>query len=281
MPIVDTHLHVGLREQMPPTVPAIRRGHPIEPVESLLPLMDAFGVDKAILVQIGNWADNTYITRCVVEHPGRFGAVVHLDETDPASVATLESLADGGHICGIRLGCRLRMPGGDPLALWRKAAELDLVVSASANIVDHFTTGLDEVLGQLPELRVKIEHLARPDIDEKPPYSRFRRMLKLARFPNTYLNIDGFYAFRYPTENDPEGTPVVNAPPYDPYLPFVRLACDAFGPHRLMWGSDFPFTLKVNGYSAGLPFICHSCGFLTAEEKELILGKTAMRVYAL
>ena len=151
----------------------------------------------------------------------------------------------------------------------------------AANIVDHFTTGLDEVLAELPELRVKIEHLARPDIDEKPPYLRFRRMLKLARFPNTYLNIDGFYAFRYPTENDPEGTPVVNAPPYDPYLPFVRLACDAFGPHRLMWGSDFPFTLKVNGYNAGLPFICHSCGFLTAEEKELILGKTAMRVYAM
>lgn len=41
-------------------------------------------------------------------------------------------------------------------------------------------------------------------------------------------------------------------PPYRQPVPLARMAVDAFGPQRLMWGSDFPPVSSRQGYANAL-----------------------------
>jgi predicted TIM-barrel fold metal-dependent hydrolase len=60
MQIVDAHLHVGLAKY--------------RPIEDLLPVLDAHGVERAVLVQFLGNPDNTYLSACLERFPGRFAA---------------------------------------------------------------------------------------------------------------------------------------------------------------------------------------------------------------
>ena len=109
MLIVDTHCHA-----LP---------HWFEPVEVLLHQMHANGVEKALLVQVRGQFDNRYLIECVRRFPGRFSPIVIVDTDQPDAPQVLEQWAREGAE-GIRLAPTIRSPGNDPLAIWRKAAEL-------------------------------------------------------------------------------------------------------------------------------------------------------------
>jgi len=66
---------------------------------------------------------NRYLMECVRRFPGRFSAVMVVDADNPDA---LEALAHwvGEGAEGVRLGPITLSPGSDPLAAWRKTAEL-------------------------------------------------------------------------------------------------------------------------------------------------------------
>ena len=115
MTIVDTHCHTGI--------------HKYEPVEALLFHMERAQVDKAILIQHAGETDNSYHVECLARHPDRFASAMVVEPEDDGS--KIRAWAAQG-IVGIRLSATSRAQGSDPLAQWRTAAELDLVVSAPA-----------------------------------------------------------------------------------------------------------------------------------------------------
>ena len=121
MVIVDSHCHVS--------------PYWYEPVESLLFQMNQNGVEKAVLVQYMGQFNNEYQFQCVRGFPGRFASVVLVDARSPDAVDELERLVEQG-AKGIRLRPNTRSPGDDPLAIWRKAAELKLPVSCGGTSVD-------------------------------------------------------------------------------------------------------------------------------------------------
>ncbi len=54
---------------------------------------------------------------------------------------------------------------------------------------------------------------------------------------------------------------------------------DAFGPKRLMWATDCPFQVVEHTYQQSVDLIMKGLDFLSAEDKQHIMTKTAERVY--
>ena len=54
-----------------------------------------------------------------------------------------------------------------------------------------------------------------------------------------------------------------------------------FGPHRLMWGSDWPILYLVSGYAETLWAMREALGPLDSADEECLFRETAMRFYDL
>ena len=145
MLIIDTHCHAG--ESW------------FEPIELLLHQMDANIVEKAVLVQHRGVYDNSYLLECAGRNPGRFAVVALVDTTQSDAPSALESWAEKGAV-GVRLNPTERSPGDDPLAVWRKAAELGLVVSSLGEVGQFASDEFRDLVTELPDLTIVVEHLA-------------------------------------------------------------------------------------------------------------------------
>jgi L-fuconolactonase len=219
-----------------------------EPVESLLYQMDHNCVERAVLVQIRGQTDNEYLFECVRRYPDRFVPVVLLDPARPGAERELERLAGRG-ARGVRLEATARSPGDHPqdhrgdhpeddrLAIWRKAAQLGLPVSTRGSSADYAAHEFAQVVQAVPELTIVMEHLGSGNYPQGDvaPYETRRRAFSLARFPNVYVKIGGLGEFCT------RAMPVREPFPFEePIPPFIEMAYRAFGPERMMWGSDFP-----------------------------------------
>ena len=260
MEVVDTHCHVSLAWY--------------NPVESLLFQMDQNQVQYALLIQMGGQYDNTYQAECVARYPDRLASVVMVDVGKPDAPDTLTALAEQGAV-GVRLSADTRSPGDDPLAIWRKADELGLVVSCSGSI-DSFTSGdFALLLEALPNLRVIIEHLGGASHRNNPeaPYAQAEKVFSLARYANTAIKIPGLgeFAIRH--------MPVAEFPFVKPIPPFLHMAYKAFGPSRMMWGSDYPPVSFREGYRNALQLTLAEFGDTPAAEIEQIFGGTALTFF--
>ena len=265
MIIVDTHSHAGVNW--------------FEPVEMILHQMNLNGVEKTVLIQHAANYHNQYIIECVKRYPGRFGAVVWVDVQDPQAPATLERLASEEGVVGVRLHPTERSPGADPLAIWRKAAELNLPVSCFPRSVQHTAAPeFQRLVEELPGCTIILEHQAgayRPlDPDSViAPYDAYRTALTLSRFPNTYIKFGGLGEFSV--------RPVPLAPlfGFEEVPPLIEMAYEAFGPRRMMWGSDYPPVGGREGYRNSLQGVMEHPAFKSQEDKDWAFGKTALEVF--
>jgi L-fuconolactonase len=241
-------------------------------VEVLLHQMDTNGVEKATLVQVRGQFDNCYVIECVRRFPARFCALVGVDTDRPDAPETLAHWVAEGAV-GVRLGPTVRSPGSEPLAIWRKAAELGIPVSAFGSPDEFASRGFEQVLAELPNLPVIIEHLGRIGRDEVPPYSRFREILALARYPNAYMKVHGL------GEICPRPMPFPQPMRFENIPPFMEMAYESFGARRIMWGSDFPPVAGREGYRNALQWTMDHIPFRSDVGKEWIFGRTALSLF--
>jgi predicted TIM-barrel fold metal-dependent hydrolase len=261
MVVVDTHCHASLDWY--------------EPIETLLYEMDRNGVDQAVLVQINGQFDNEYQFECVRRYPGRFANVVLVDSDRPDAVQVLERLAERG-ASGVRLRPTTRSPGDDPLAIWRAADRLGLAVSCGGNGAGFASDEFASTIEALPGLRFVIEHLgsiSRTDPDEAQR-TLHRKVFGLARFPNTFIKVTGLGEFSQRAMPVPGGFPFVQ-----PIPPLLEEAYVAFGPSRMMWGSDFPPVAAREGYRSALNLTRDQLAAKSEAERELIFGQTALSIF--
>lgn len=60
----------------------------------------------------------------------------------------------------------------------------------------------------------------------------------------------------------------------------IKRLYEAFGPQRLMWASDSPYQLQGgNNYRASISLIRDKLDFISAEDRQWLLAKTAERVF--
>jgi L-fuconolactonase len=67
----------------------------------------------------------------------------------------------------------------------------------------------------------------------------------------------------------------------DDLRPYADTVLDAFGPDRLMFGSDWPVCLLAAGYGEVLDTARALTGHLGEAERRAVFGGTAARVYGL
>ncbi|MBI2958497.1 MAG: amidohydrolase [Chloroflexi bacterium] len=259
MLVVDTHVHAS--------------PYWFEPIEVLLFQMNAQRVDKATLVQFFGQTDNRYIFECARRFPGRFSPVVAVDTEGADVPRALKQLASEGAE-GVRLRPTTRSPGEDPLAIWRVCAELGLAVSCGGSEEEFASDDFRKLVEALPDLPVIVEHLGHPQHD-KPPYPVYQKVLALARYPNTYIKLGGLgeicerpFPFADPFYSV-HGVP-----------PFIKMAYEAFGASRMMWGSNYPPCSRLEGYANTLRLVEeYLTGFCSQDDKQWIFGKTALLLY--
>jgi L-fuconolactonase len=259
MVIVDSHCHASHAW--------------FQPVESLVHEMDRNGVAHAILIQIRGQYDNSYQAECVRRYPGRFANVVGLDWDRPDATAALERLAEQG-ASGLRLRPVTRSPGSDPLAIWRTAERLGLAVSCLGSDADFASDDFRQIVQTLPRLPIVIEHLAGIGFAKPPDPSVHDRVLALSRFPNVYVKIPGLGEFCERAMPVQEPFPFVQ-----PIPPLLGRFYDAFGPQRLMWGSDYPPVAGREGYQNALRLCLAQFEDRSAADREAIFGATALAVF--
>ena len=252
--IIDTHCHAGENW--------------FEPVELLLHQMELNGVSRAVLVQHGGFYDNNYLLDAAARHPGRFSIVVLVDEGSPSASDDLQMWSERG--AG---GVRLRP--NSPSEIWRKAAQLDMVVSCRAEALD--PVKFSEVISDLPStMPVVLEHFmgARlEDTDAKDGYKRIRPLLKIAELPNVYVKLGGLGEISYRPE-------VLNAKfQFEFTPPIVEMILEAFGPSRTMWGSDYPPVSNREGYRNALHGIMDHPSIADPQQVNQIMGTTAAAVF--
>jgi predicted TIM-barrel fold metal-dependent hydrolase len=63
-------------------------------------------------------------------------------------------------------------------------------------------------------------------------------------------------------------------------LDVFRAIYDAYGPDRLMWGSDYPVVHRFMTYPQSLEIVRSLCRFIPGHEMPAILGGTLERLLA-
>ena len=127
--------------------------------------------------------------------------------------------------------------------------------------------GLAQVAGlakRFPKVRIVLDHLARPDVADGPPYKRASSLFGLAPFENIFLKL----------------TPRIFGDSHkgqaSPQTLFPRLV-EVFGSNRLAWGSNFP--ASEGKLSANLEVAKKCLASLSAEDQDWIFARTAQRLY--
>lgn len=266
--IIDPHVHVWANDAGYPWAAETSEppGHDATP-EMLLDLMRTNGVARTVLVQfIGYRWDNRYALDSMKKHAPHFMAVCRVNPTDPSSPDHLVQLTEQG-FRGVRLS-----PAGDAAGdwiagdlmppLWRQAEALKVPMQILAPITR--MPDLVPLIEQCPGLDVVIDHMADCPIDQP---AQLEKLIALARYPRLFVKISHLWS--------------ISRQPY-PWLDaqeYVKRLYAAFGPQRLMWGTDWPVCEKWTSYGETLRVVRDDMAFLNAEDKSWILSRTVERVW--
>jgi L-fuconolactonase len=204
------------------------------------------------------------------------GVVGWVDLTDDDVGSTLAALREGP---GGELLVGLRHAAGeesDPLWLVRTDVLQGMAAVVAAGLA--FDLGVRtrelpaalEICAALPQGRFVLEHLACPPIASGDLSAWGGALLELAEQPNVSATLSGLV-----TEADHHTWSI------DDLRHPVELAVDAFGPERLMLGSDWPHCLAAGSYSDVMDVVRYLLAELPAYQQDEVRGTTAVRVYQL
>ncbi len=270
--IIDTHLHVWSDDAERYPFAAGRTQVGGGSVELLNQTMDEVGVDKAVIVQpIHYLFDNRYVADCLRRFPGRFAAIGLVDPKTPDAPDRLEDLVREDGFGGLRIhSSRLNHPSEwaapDQDPLWRRSEELGtcFIVHGPAANLPH----LEPIIGRFPQVPVVLDHIGGAPTDEESPFPLLRHVLNLARFPRVYV--------KFTPQAHKSKLPF----PHADTFPTFRRMYDAFGPQRLMWGTNFPGAMKGVGYGPALEMFRDHVDFLTDDDKAWLFHRTALQVWS-
>jgi L-fuconolactonase len=238
--IIDSHTHV-ISADANRYPPAPLGGHQSDwskarPVDhdGLVAAMDRAGIAQAVVVQASTvyGHDCRYLVEAVRAHPRRFVGVFSIDPLANDAVEQMKRWIGEG-LAGVRLFTTgSTMPGqahwlADEASYpaWEYAEINQISVCLQMTIAG--IPMLRALLARFPKARVLLDHLARPDLSDGPPYSRAQPLFDLVDFPGVHLKLTNRTIAT-------AGEGVSTAARFIPYV------VNAFGAERILWGSNFP-----------------------------------------
>lgn len=120
---------------------------------------------------------------------------------------------------------------------------------------------------RLRNLTIVISHAAKPWNRDQIQELRASDLAVLVRRPNVVVKLSGL-----PTE-------AAAGDGMDHLYPYIRTIMEAFGPERILFGSDWPVLNLAGTYADWLDIVERTIAGLTAEAQAAIMGGNAARIY--
>ena len=121
-----------------------------------------------------------------------------------------------------------------------------------------------------PDQKFVVDHIAKPYIKKGLLEPWGSAMRSIAQNENVSCKISGMV-----TEADWQNWQ------YDDFVPYMDVVMEAFGPDRLMFGSDWPVCLLAGDYSRIKGIVEKYIEKLSESEKQKIMGDTAIKFYGI
>jgi L-fuconolactonase len=282
MEVVDAQIHVWGEDR--PDLPWIQsyaeprglflRWGPALTIDRAISSMDAVGVSAALLTTFLLYDGVTYAADAVRRYPDRFRLVTEIDLSHRRPVELIHRFHAAAEISALRLVflterseehyAALRQRQYDPLLDVASDLHVPVMLVVSGQVLE-----IAPIAERYPNLTFIVDHLGivQGPHREQPqrPFARLVELLSLARYPNVAIKLSGV-----PTLS------TQSFPYRDVWRP-IRRVIDEFGPHRVMWGSDFSRTRPVHSYAEAVGYLRYS-DLLTEEEKSLVLGASLRRI---
>ena len=232
----------------------------------------AAGVRGAVAVQArSTLAENDFLLAQQAASSAILGVVGWVDLRAPDVAAVLERYA--GKLVGVRHIVQSE-PDDDFLLrsdFQRGVALLDRFgMTYDLLVVPRQLPAACAFADRNPELRLVLDHLAKPPIAAGGMEPWAREFRELARRPHVFLKVSGLV-----TEADwARWTP-------EQLRGYLDVAFEAFGAERIMFGSDFPVCLVAASYLRVKRVIDDYCAALSDPERASVLAGNAIAFYRL
>lgn len=240
-------------------------------LEQLIAAMDEAGVQKAAIVHASTsyGYDNSYVADAVALYPARFTGVFSVDMLAPDAPERIRYWV-GRKLSGLRLFTTgSTMPGQAPwlddprlLPAWECAGELGIPICMQ--MTSAAIPQLTKLLTRYPQIRVVIDHLMKPQLEDGPPYAAASFVFELARHANVFLKA---------TTNNFRMSRLGKATQET----FFSRLVQEFGASRIAWGSNYPASEgKLPGLVAEAR---EALAALPQRDQEWIFYRTAQSLY--
>lgn len=241
--------------------------------EDLAPHLVRTGVSKTVVVQAQMTMDEAGLLFDLAASTNSIaGVVAWVDLTDENVGETLDRMLENQKFVGVR-----HQVHDEPDERWllrddvvrglRELARRDIAYDLLLR--PPHLKHIPELADRVPDLRMVIDHIAKPEIADGRMEPWAEDIARVAEIPGMYCKVSGMA-----TEANPETWQAE-------IVPYVAHVIDSFGFERLMWGSDWPVCLLVDGYEAIRDGAVAAVGDISADNYAKLMGGNAARFYRL
>jgi L-fuconolactonase len=236
--------------------------------------IDSAGVGAVVSVQARQTLDETlWLLELASAHDFVAGVVGWVPLVSETVGDILETLARDPKLRGVR---HVLQGEADPAFALREdfnrgiALLRGLGLAYDVLVYEHQLEVAMALVDRHPDQVFVVDHAAKPRIRAGVLSPWRERMRELGRRPNVFCKLSGLVTEAHPrawTRDDLE--------------PYADVVLSAFGPSRVMFGSDWPVCLAACSYARWLATVRELCAALSPAERESVLGGSARRAYRL
>lgn len=275
--IIDSHQHfwkLSRDDYKWLTEDLLELYHDFMPMD-LYPILKEQQIDKTIVVQAAPTSEETlFLLSLFEEYEWIAGVVGWLDLSEESIKQNLEELLKHPGFVGVRP--MLQDLDEDDWILRKEVLKniellvyhdvpLDLLIKPR-----HFPYVL-ELLERFPELRVVVNHIAKPNIAKQELDSWKESMREIALYPNVMCKLSGLV-----TEATHKNWTV------EEFKPYIIHVLNVFGTNRVMFGSDWPVCNLSATYNDVINILkVNITEYFDKKDLEMIFGENAKRFYGI
>jgi L-fuconolactonase len=239
--------------------------------DDLAPILARHGVSGTILVQAApTLAETRFMLDLARTTPFVKGVVGWVDFEAADAPAQIAALAADPLLVGLRPMVQDIADDGWLLRLSLRPA-LDAMAAHGlvfdALVLPRHLPRLARFISRYPDLAVVVDHGAKPLIREGVREPWASNLAEIAKAPHAMCKLSGLV-----TEAKSDWQP-------DTIAPYAEHILKSFGPHRVLFGSDWPVVNLAGGYDRWREAALSFLGGFDAADRAAILGGNAQRLY--